>query len=578
MIAFLLLQTAYQGPFPAPLSNPADFQYRAGSSFVHPGAQGRSAAADLDGDSMLDFVALRDSDNDDVPDTVDVALAPALFASWLRDVWTANALDVYPSVTAERDGLVVVGPAGAELVELTSGWSSTSLWGGPWVDATQVAVRQVTGEAYPRIYGVMANGRTIRMLEHDGSSWTDNFVASPTEDVLDIGPLEWDGAGADDDVFELAVLTATRLLVYDRETIFLPVPQDQWISVHQTDPPGFTPKLMTVGGQSGYNKEWVAWTSSFDSAPEREVIVSTSDDGESIPRWLFGDPGSAALSTGDWAGPPTNPGTVDGKDDVGISTLLGYETVNYNDGAVPPEFRYTGSSMSVVGDTADTESNLVFADFDNDDQLDLAFAVPADGSVYVDRGGPQDQHPQDNIIQVDNIFQVCSDGPDAGKLALDLEWPSGAPPNAHAVEIAVFEQEFNSLTTNPNSIWQEVYLPATIASGYVVTPFEPPTNSVYYFVVQLVQLQTPGDPNSAVRSMMWSQVYGIEMQTAVREAPDEVCVSTNCINILEPNANGDVFWIGLAGPGDCTGPLVGTGVPMATIANMPEGFQPVIQR
>lgn len=340
---------------------------------LDPGAYGRTALADIDGDLMLDCALVRDG-------MLEVVCAPSLFGALLTDIEPANDVARLPGV-AGPDTLVVVGPAG--VVELA--WDPVAVdWivdvlsdDEDWLDARRIVVADVVN-GRPSFAGIAEDGHSLRLLEWDGSAYEDRSIHDTAAEMLDLVVFDRFGDGRR----ELAATSAEALGIFEVTSEPEVVPAT-WELDDLYDLTYFTSVGLAVGSDGCSAQEWLAWTGDGPGGTT-QWLLTIRGSVASTPVNLQGPRGVVGLASGDWNG------------DCDTDLLLSWQETeqvpvleNFGAAAGAP-FSILAQDEGVLyldaGDpqAAATENATwpVCGDLDGDGDVDVCFPVQSEDKLY----------------------------------------------------------------------------------------------------------------------------------------------------------------------------------------------------
>ena len=473
-----------------------------------------SAVGDFDGDGFLDAVSRRGSD-------LEVILAPTTLGAVLSGFCTPNAFTVVYSDTLKRDTLIVAESSGLNQYSFdpaTRSWSAVALPAtSGWATASRLHTRAMPGGAAHQILGVMANQLVVRAMTDVGSGYVEepNPVFTTTQPIRDLDAFDQENDGT----LELALMHPASLTVIKASGA---AGSETWAMLTHTPLPGFASVETTRGTQGENEKDWIVWVVTKQQTGEQYTVVIS--DAPAVGPTLLGAFEIVRIAAGDWTG--------DGASDLALSWQVDQRmAVVPNDGSTAASFDLTAMALiDLTNDPLDpfptNNAQPLFADLDNDTDLDLCLSVQVEDVLHVELSAvldatawmPTIYQPESNAplgdVQIylnppgDDVVQFQMGPPDqwptdenGNDLVLDLEvdvwnltnttngpiWLDRTPypglNNQHPPVDVDFETEEDTLPFTPFYFWRTRYVQRD--AGGAITFSSP---------AQIVGLHAAGDP------------------------------------------------------------------------------------
>ena len=325
---------------------------------------------DFDGDGFTDVVTRRGQD-------LEVFLAPGSLAAPLSSFSTPGAFTVAHDPALLRDVLIVAETSGLKRYAFdltTKAWSATVLSSATsWSNAAFLTARPQSGLA-DQIVGVMSGSSVVRAMTNLGGGYVEEPlpIASTPQAILGLEAFDQDGDG----VYELALMHTGSV---SRPKAIGAAGSETWSVLDTTSFAGLLCVDIARGAQTTGGAHWLGWLLR-DSGGICHVAVLSNEP--PVGPTLIGSQQIVRIAAGDWTG--------DGADDLVLSWRVDQRfgvlsNVGTTNAAFDPLVLQTFDLTTTPGAAFPTNSaEPVFADLDNDADLDIGLCVQGDDTLHVE--------------------------------------------------------------------------------------------------------------------------------------------------------------------------------------------------
>lgn len=443
-------------PWPAELSSPGPFT--------------RSAAGDVDGDSVPDVIVL------DGTQPVVFFATDEWFCPMPSSVVANDLAFVRPSAGIEVGDLAVAGPGGLWRVwyqASTESLASINVDSGAWAGAKVVVAADTDGDGDDDLVGIAADGTTVLRKQNNGASGFSSLpsyvAASPATDVV---ALQWDY----DTPLEIALLCVTGVDVLDHDGS----PTAAW--THPSTG-GAIARLRQVGQP----RDRLVWVTVW-APPAQQLLMVLAQGGASDVVDL-GALDTVAIECGDY--------DLDNDDDLMISHRFSHELIWLRNERTPsnpngPSFSANpdGTKLFRVGPpqtgAPQNDARPLLRDLDQDGDLDVFFAVESSMEIEVMRGEAHGEASYRPSVPTAN-FQTPS-GSAPGVLTLQIAPPVVADTTQDELEVELWRKASVSTWIDQDRVARVFANVPT--SGTASVALDIPETTATFLDVYLVQVRT----------------------------------------------------------------------------------------
>lgn len=487
----------------------------------------RSVVGDLLGDGLVDLCAMEGSE-------IRARFSPGLYDCLMTDVLSVPATDFDIAEDGGRDRLFACtarGLASAHWDAVQRDWIETLEPTHPrWKNARFVrAVGQGSGQR-PLIYGVMANGREIRLLTPAGSGFIDERVRVVGREVIALEDVSFVADGLP----ELAVLTSVGCTVYSGDPADIgsgPIVQSLTPVV-----PGET--SLVAGSAGGAADSWVAFLHGPSSDPRASVTILEPSSASTTLSFQGTTPAGNTFQAGAL-------GALDLDGDSDVDLLITNQALpsmvsllDVSTSAQVPSFTWQQSSvrevqMPAAGSGFGDEA-VFTADIDNDGDVDFgAGAAYLNDMVRVRNGRVEHVDLTPGIVLQEPLqpadldlaeFQLDTDL----DLSFSLRAAAVVPPGATDIQLGFWTKPDHLSPLTPEPILTRHVRLGTTAQIFdlrdrVTEDLAAPNASFFEICFFTIRYVSRDPATGDVTHVYPGHVYGIESRTMPGGSPSDNC-------------------------------------------------------